>query len=293
MAGRASDFAERRWTSHDGLSLYARDYAGAEGAARLPVICLHGLTRNSKDFEEIAPLIAATGRRVLVPDVRGRGRSDRDLKPENYVPNTYARDILLLLNKLGISRAIFLGTSMGGIITLAMSAMRRPAVAGVIFNDVGPEIASEGVERIKGYVGKEVDIGSWEDAAAYIRSINGLAFPDFVEDDWQKFARRTFTDAAGPPVLDYDPAIMQPLADNKYRAATFVAWILFRLLARNRPTLLIRGALSDLVSAEIADKMQRRAPRMQRVDVPRVGHAPTLSEPVATDAILRFLQDAP
>ena len=293
MAGGVSDFAERRWTSGDGLSLYARDYPGAEGAARLPVICLHGLTRNSKDFEEIAPLVAGTGRRVIVPDVRGRGRSDRDPKPANYVPNTYARDILLLLDRLGIARAIFIGTSMGGIITLAMSAMRRSAIAGVIFNDVGPEISSEGVERIKGYVGKQVDISSWHDAAAYIRTINGVAFPDFVDDDWHKFARRTFTDAGGAPVLDYDPAIMQPLAENRYKAATFIAWILFRRLARARPALLIRGALSDLVSADIADKMQRRAPRMQRVDVPRVGHAPTLSEPVATDAILRFLQEAP
>ncbi len=288
-----SDFAERRWTSRDGLSLYARDYAGAEGAARLPVICLHGLTRNSKDFEELSPLIAGTGRRVLVPDVRGRGRSDRDPNSANYVPNTYARDILLMLDKLGIGRAIFVGTSMGGIITLGMSARRRSAIAGVIFNDVGPEIAAEGIERIKGYVGKQVEIGSWADAADYIRGINSVAFPDFIDEDWQKFARRTFTDASGAPVLDYDPAIMKPLAENRYKAATFIAWHLFRRLARSRPLLLVRGALSDLVSADIADKMQRRAPNMQRVDVPRVGHAPTLSEPVAVDAILRFLQEAP
>ncbi len=209
------------------------------------------------------------------------------------MPNTYARDILLMLDRLGIARAIFVGTSMGGIITLAMSAMRRSAIAGVIFNDVGPEISAEGVERIKGYVGKQVEIASWEDASAYIRSINGVAFPDYVDEDWQKFARRTFTDASGAPALDYDPAIMKPLSDNRYKAATFIAWYLFRRLARSRPMLLIRGAMSDLVSSDIADKMQRRAPRMQRVDVPRVGHAPTLSEPVAIDAILRFLQEAP
>ena len=201
--------------------------------------------------------------------------------------------MLLLLDRLGISRAIFVGTSMGGIITLAMSAIRRSAIAGVIFNDVGPEVSQEGVERIKGYVGKQVEIASWDDAAAYIRSINGAAFPDYVDDDWQRFARRTFTDASGRPALDYDPAIMKPLADNRYKAPTFIAWLLFRRLARSRPMLLVRGALSDLVSADIAAKMQRRAPNMERVDVPRVGHAPTLSEPVATDAILRFLQEAP
>src|SRR3990170_6280361 len=129
-------YAERRWTSRDGLNLFARDYAGASGVARLPVICLHGLTRNSKDFEELAPRLARTGRRILVPDVRGRGLSDWDPCPSRYAPKTYARDILALMDALGISRAVFLGTSMGGIITMAVAAMRSRAVADAILNDV-------------------------------------------------------------------------------------------------------------------------------------------------------------
>jgi pimeloyl-ACP methyl ester carboxylesterase len=288
-----ADSVERRWASRDGLSLYARDYAGAAGDARLPVICLHGLTRNSKDFEELAPLIAATGRRVIVPDVRGRGQSDRDPNPANYVPNTYARDVIGLLDKLGIARAIFVGTSMGGIMTLAISGMRRRMVAGVVMNDVGPEVASEGIDRIKSYVGQKLDVASWEDAANYIRSVNGVAFPDNVDSDWATFARRTFAERGGPPELDYDPAIMQPLSENRYKAMTFVAWHLFKRLARSVPFLLVRGELSDLLSAEIAGKMRHRAPAMAYVEVPRVGHAPTLSEPVASAAILKFLDEAP
>ena len=288
-----ADYVERRWSSPDGLSLYARDYAGAAGVARLPVICLHGLTRNSKDFGALAPLIAATGRRVIVPDVRGRGLSDRDPVVSNYVPNTYARDVLDLMDKLGIARAIFIGTSMGGIMSLAISGMRKRAVAGLVLNDVGPEVCNVGIERIKSYVGKKVDIGSWDDAAAYLRNINGTAFPDYEEGDWAAFARRTFADTDGAPRLDYDAAIMQPLSQNRYKAMTFVAWYLFKRLARTAPLLLIRGELSDLLSSEIADKMQRRAPSMRRVEVPRVGHAPMLDEAPAVEAITDFLRTAP
>ena len=288
-----AEHVERRWTSRDGLSLFARDYAGAAGPARLPVVCLHGLTRNSKDFEGLAPLVTATGRRVIVPDVRGRGLSDRDPDSANYVPNTYARDILLLLDKMGIARALFVGTSMGGIITLAISGMRRRTVAGLVLNDVGPEVCNVGIERIKSYVGKKVDIGNWQEAADYIRSINGPAFPDYGDDDWAAFARRTFADRDGKPRLDYDPAIMKPLSENRYKAMTFVAWYLFRRLARSAPILLVRGELSDLLSKEIADKMEQRAPSMRRVDIPRVGHAPMLNEPLAVEAISAFLQTAP
>ena len=288
-----ADFVERRWTSKDGLSLFARDYAGAAGAARLPVICLHGLTRNSKDFAALAPLVAATGRRVIVPDVRGRGLSDRDPNGSNYVPNTYARDMLLLLDRLGIARALFIGTSMGGIISLAISGMRRRAVAGLVLNDVGPEVCNVGIERIKSYVGKKVDIGSWDDAADYLRSINGLAFPDYKADDWAAFARRTFAEGESGPRLDYDPAIMQPLSENRYKAMTFVAWYLFKRLARTAPVLLVRGELSDLLSKEIADRMEARAPSMRRVEIPRVGHAPMLDEPQAVEAISDFFRSAP
>jgi pimeloyl-ACP methyl ester carboxylesterase len=286
------DFAERRWTSRDGLALYARDYAARDGEARLPVMCLHGLTRNSKDFEDIAPLIAGWGRRVIVPDVRGRGQSAHDPKPANYNPKTYARDVLGLMDLLGIPRAVFLGTSMGGLITMTVAAIRSKVVAAAILNDVGPAIAPEGVARILNYAGKGAPIASWDDATEYLRSTSGIAFPAFDDDDWRRLAKRTFRDSNGRPELDYDPAIAAPLRAPG-RLVELVAWLLFRRLARRRPTLLIRGGLSDIVSADIAARMHKAAPAMQEVVVPQVGHAPMLDEPVAVDAIAQFLRTVP
>lgn len=286
-------YQDRRWQSSDGLALYARDYAPANGDRALPVICLHGLTRNSKDFEDIAPVIAGWGRRVVVPDMRGRGRSDRDPAPRNYQPKVYARDVLALMASLGIERAIFLGTSMGGIITMTMMAIRPKVVAAAILNDVGPAIAPEGIARILSYVGTTPPVHDWNDAAAYVRKINGVAFPGYSDEHWHRFAQRTFRQGPEGPELDYDPAIMVPLGKPVSKIAQWVAALLFRRLARKRPTLLIRGEESDLISAGIAANMQRSAPAMERVDVPGVGHAPTLSEPEAVDAIKRFLRTVP
>jgi pimeloyl-ACP methyl ester carboxylesterase len=171
----SAPFEERHWTSHDGLSLYFRDYRAS--GDRLPVICLHGLTRNSKDFEEIAPRIAAGGRRVIVLDVRGRGRSDRDPSPANYHPKTYARDVLGLMDSLGIAKAVFLGTSMGGIITMTLAALRPKAVAAAILNDVGPAVAPEGIARILAYTGKDPGVRSWQDAVDYVRRTSSAALP--------------------------------------------------------------------------------------------------------------------
>lgn len=289
-----ADFAEYRWTSRDGLRLFARDYRGANESALLPVICLHGLTRNSKDFGDIAPIIARWGRRVVVPDVRGRGQSDRDTNPNNYQPKIYARDVVEMMAALDISRAVFIGTSMGGLITMTMMAMKPKAVAAAILNDVGPEVAPEGIARILGYAGKTMaTVRDWEDATAYVRMTTAVAFPNFGEEDWHRFAQRTFRQEAEGLVPDYDPAIAVPLGKPPSRIAMWIAGLLFRRLARKRPTLLIRGQLSDIISVGIADRMQRAAPRLQRVDIPDVGHAPLLTEPTAVDAIDRFLRTVP
>jgi pimeloyl-ACP methyl ester carboxylesterase len=288
-----SAFQERRWTSRDGLTLFARDYPAAGEGERLPVICLHGLTRNSKDFEEIAPIIAGWGRRVIVPDVRGRGLSDRDPNPKNYRPPVYARDIVEMMTAFEVSRAVFLGTSMGGLITLTLMATRPKVIAAAILNDVGPAIAPEGIARILGYAGKKAEISNWNDAADYVRRTNAVAFPDFGDEDWHRFAQRTFRQGPNGPELDYDPAISVPLSKPPSKLAPLIAGLLFRRLARKKPTLLIRGALSDVISSSIADRMQLQAPGMKRVDVPNVGHAPMLTEPAAVDAIEEFLRTVP
>ncbi len=287
-------YAERIWTTADGLRLFARDYPGADGAARLPVVCLHGLTRNSADFADVAPKLAALGRRIVVPDMRGRGRSDYDPQPMNYVPATYAADISGLLDALGVARAVFIGTSMGGIISVALAAKHPKLVAAAVLNDVGPQAAPEGLARIAGYAGKPVEIATWEDAAAYVRRINGPALPNLTDRDWAKFARRTFReDASGRPVLDYDPAISVPIKAGRISIPKTLAWMLFNRFAKGRPTLLLRGALSDLLARETALKMKAKARSMVLAEVDGVGHAPLLTEPQAVTALEDFLARVP
>ena len=287
-----TDFNDRFWTSADGLNLYARDYPGAAGPAKLPVICIHGLTRNSKDFEEVAPWIAAQGRRVLAVDVRGRGRSDRDPSPTNYQPAVYAGDMVSLMIQAGIGRAVFVGTSMGGLITMALSAMNPLAVAGAVLNDVGPELSPVGLGRIMGYVGEQKPIGNWAEAAEFAASINGVAFPGAPPEHWEAFARRIFRETESGLALDYDPNITAPFRATPTGPAPDL-WPIFTGLANGRPTLLIRGGISDLIDAEIAERMRAAAPSLVYAEVPNVGHAPMLTEPEAKAALATFLDQAP
>ena len=285
-------FAERRWTSPDGLSLFARDYAPGPGVARPPVIAIHGLTRNSADFEAIAPLLAQSGRRVLAVDVRGRGLSDRAPDPMTYMPDVYARDVLALMEQAGIDRAVFVGTSMGGLITMALTAIRPKAVVAAILNDIGPEVAPEGLARIAAYSGQPVEIGSWADAAAYTKRINSVAFPLYTDVDWDAFARRIFRQQPdGEIALDYDPDIAVPIRAAGAKALVPNLWPMFGRLAKKRPTLLVRGANSDLLSADIAARMKKAAPTMAYVEVPGIGHAPMLDEAEAKAAIFEFLAE--
>lgn len=288
-----SNFAERRWTSRDGLTLYARDYAGSSGSPALPVVCLHGLTRNSSDFEDVAPFIAGLGRRVIAPDVRGRGQSGWDPDPRNYVPRTYARDVLELLDRLGVGRAIFVGTSMGGIITMMLAARHRRRIAAAVLNDVGPEVAAEGIARIQSYAGKPVTLASWADAVAYARAINEPALPHLTDEDWERFAERTFARDGDRPVLRYDPAITAQLNAGKAKASSAIAWLLFRRLARRRPILILRGETSDILSRRTAHRMQAVAPTVKLAEIPAVGHAPMLDEPAARAALESFFGTSP
>ena len=281
---------DRRWTSPDGLSLFARDYAAAAGPAKLPVIAIHGLTRNSADFGAIAPLIAQSGRRVLAIDVRGRGKSDRAPDPMTYQPLNYAQDVLALMEQAGIARAVFLGTSMGGLITMALAAIRSKVIAAAILNDIGPEVAKEGLARIAAYSGQPVDTPDWAEAAAYVKQHNAVAFPHYTDADWDAFARRTFRiGTEGSPVLDYDPDIAVPIRAAGAKALVPNLWPMFGRLTKARPVLLVRGETSDLLSPTIVAKMQKRAPKMDYVEVPGVGHAPMLDEPEAKAAIFPFL----
>jgi pimeloyl-ACP methyl ester carboxylesterase len=201
----------------------------------------------------------------------------------------YAGDVLKLMDEAKIPSAVFIGTSMGGIITMTIALKRLRAIAGAVLNDVGPMISPAGIERIRGYVGKGRTVESWDEAAEYIRSINQVAFPANTPEDWRKFARRTFRDEGGKPVLDYDPQIAASIQGAKIKTTSLVARLLYRRLARNRPTLLIRGAISDILGPEEAQYMRRAAPQLQYAEVPGIGHAPMLTEPVAQAALSSFL----
>jgi pimeloyl-ACP methyl ester carboxylesterase len=285
-----STFTETSYISPDGLRLYARDYAPHSGPARLPVICIHGLTRNSADFEELAPWIATLGRRVLAVDVRGRGNSAYDGDTSNYRPLTYAEDIVKLAHDLGIGRAVFIGTSMGGLITMTLAFSRLGLIGAAVLNDVGPVLSLRGLQRIAAYAGKDEVFTSWAEAANYTRSINEVAFPNNTDEDWDKWARRAFTETqSGQLEMRYDPNIAVPIRTGKIKPSSFIAQCAFRRLARKRPTLLIHGALSDLIEKEQVARMKKLAPELTCAEVPGVGHAPMLTEPAAQEALRAFL----
>ncbi|WP_297507616.1 alpha/beta hydrolase [uncultured Caulobacter sp.] len=297
-------FTDFFWTARDGLPLHARDYAPAVGNGKSPVICIHGLTRNARDFEDLAPRIAATGRRVLAVDVRGRGLSARDPNPMNYHPGTYAADMVSLLAAAGVERAVFVGTSMGGLITMVMTSLKPEAIAAAVLNDVGPELSPVGLARIAGYTGLASRFDTWDAAVAYARAINEAAFPGYGPADWDVFARRLFDQRDGAFILAYDPDIAAPIKAAAEAAAKTQAeggqalappdmYPLFRALAKDRPLLLVRGGISDLIDPAIADRMRAAAPAMAYVEVPGVGHAPMLTEPEAWGAIEKLLEAAP
>lgn len=285
------DFEERIVATIDDLTLYVRDYAPLLPETGLPVICLHGLTRNSRDFEVIAPRIAALGRRVIAPDMRGRGQSANDPDPAHYVPAVYAQDVLKLMDALEIPKAVFVGTSMGGLITLVIAANAPDRIAASVLNDVGPKLSLEGLSRIAGYVGRIEAYESWEQASGAVRAINGSAFPERLDDDafWLAMARRTFHERDdGKLEFDYDPHIALAFADFDEDAPPPDLTPLFDSLAQ-KPMLSVRGAISDLFSEEVVAFMRERKPDLETVSIENVGHAPMLDEPEAWDALLDFL----
>ena len=279
-------------TSHDGpLRLFGRRYGPPD--ARRTVLCLHGLTRNSLDFDALARRLAAAGDQVLAFDQRGRGRSQWDPQAAHYLVDVYARDMLAALDQIGVERAVLIGTSMGGLMSMLMAAAAPQRVLGVVINDIGPEIDPRGLDRIRAYVGKRPPAASWAEAAKAVAENNAVAFPDYGEADWLAFARRVCTEGPdGRVSAAYDPAIALGLEPGEAAVAPPDLWPLWEAMAPF-PVLAIRGELSDLLSQGALERMAARHPGLQTAVVPARGHAPMLDEPVALDAIDRFLASLP
>ncbi|EED36584.1 hydrolase, alpha/beta fold family [Luminiphilus syltensis NOR5-1B] len=280
------DYSDLFYTVADGLTLYARDYAGPTSDAPVALL-MHGLTRNSRDFAAIAPAIAKT-HRVIVVEQRGRGRSDWDLQIERYQPATYVGDMFELLQQQGLSTVATVGTSMGGLIAMAMNATQPGVFSRVVLNDIGPVIAQRGLDRITRYVGMASEFDDWSGAVDYARTVNAEAFPHHTDADWSAFAERIATERDGKVVLDYDPGISEAMKASEAAAVPPDMWPLFDALT-GVPLMLVRGAITDLLDESCVTEMQQRHPSMELVTVPDVGHAPMLDEPGVCEQLVDFL----
>ena len=275
-------WGDRYWNSFDGVKLHYRDYEG--NRERPPILCIPGLTRNARDFEPVADRFAGDWR-VLSIDLRGRGLSAFDPIPANYKPMIYVADILKLLDQLGIADAIFVGTSLGGICTMALALGDRERIAGALLNDVGPVVNLAGIERIAAYVGKPLTFASWDDAIDQTAARAHDVYPDYGRPEWERFVRRMAIEENGRVRFDYDMRI----ADNFAGAASAPdAWPLYQAL-EGRPVTILRGELSDLLSAKVAERMATAIDDAELVTVSRVGHAPSFDEPESIAALERLL----
>lgn len=282
-------FSDHRYRSSDGLSLYARLYEAATD--KLPLLCMHGLSRNSADFHDLVSHL--TDRTVISVDQRGRGKSDYDPDPSNYRPDRYCEDMLTLLDGLGYDRVIAIGTSMGGLMTFILAQMRPGLFAGAVINDIGPEIEEAGLTRLRSYVGKSHIFEGWDGAAEAIKAQGPDIFPDFSDADWLAFAGRVCElTEDGRVRFSYDPAISNGLAESDPTAAPPDLWPLF-VGSYPFPMLVLRGETSDILSEQTATRMAKDRHQTRLVTIPNRGHAPTLTEPTSLAAIRGFLKELP
>jgi pimeloyl-ACP methyl ester carboxylesterase len=282
-----TDYEDRFWSSRDGLKLHYRDYPGAD-SSRPPIVCLHGLTRNARDFEELARRLSPQWR-VLCPEMRGRGDSEYAREAASYNPLQYVEDLLALLEEARIARFVAVGTSLGGLMTMLLALQAPERIAGAVINDVGPRLEPAGLERIKSYVGQGRSFPTWVHAGRALEEVQGVSHPNQDLPFWIEAAKRVMTlSSNGRIVFDYDMKIAEPFARLDPTAAQVDMWPALEALG-GRPVVIVRGAVSDLLSEETLAEMRTRLPEAETVTVPGVGHAPGLTEPVVSAAIGRLL----
>jgi pimeloyl-ACP methyl ester carboxylesterase len=280
-----SDWTDGYWASPDGLTLHYRDYPGPPGLP--PILCIPGLTRNARDFEAVAGRLAGEWRLICV-DLRGRGGSDHAEDPSSYVPPVYVADIEALLVALGVGRFVVFGTSLGGLVAMLVAWRGASRIAGALVNDVGPAIEPAGIARILSFVGVARSWPGWTEAAAWFAAAQSEVHPGWTADEWLAHARRLCRQRPdGAVAPDYDMRIAEPIRAAAGEAPVDL-WPAWRALD-GVPTLLVRGALSDLLGDGTAARMAEEVASLATVTVPGVGHAPTLDEPEARAAIDRLL----
>ncbi len=293
MTGRdRQDFATRCIQTADGLSLHIRIYG--EGLPGPPVICLPGLTRNSRDFHQLAVILskAANPLRVITVDSRGRGLSDRDSDTSHYALPVEALDVVSVLDTLAIDRAAFIGTSRGGLILHLLAASHPDRLAAVVLNDIGPVIEREGLEQIKAYLGREQKApNDMDEAAGMLRAIHGDAFPALHPEDWRDMADAIYREIDGRIVADFDPAIASQMASTDLSQPVPDLWTNFEAFGHT-PLMAIRGETSKLLSPETLDEMASRHPEMVSVTAKGQGHAPILHVDGLATLIGEFLTAA-
>ena len=273
----------------DGLRLHARCY-GRRSLAALPVVCLPGLARTADDFDVLATALANDAgrpRRVIALDYRGRGRSEYDKDPANYSFQTELADVLAVVTALDAMPAIFIGTSRGGILTMLLTALRPTAIAGALFNDIGPLIEPKGLIRIKGYVGKLPQPRTFEEGAEILERLFNAQFPRLGPQDWMTAAHRTFKEEKGRLVPTYDVRLAQTLDGVNFEKPLPPLWKEFDALPQV-PVMVIRGANSDILSAATVAEMRTHRPWLEALEVPDQGHTPLLVEADVIGRILEF-----
>ena len=276
------------WTSRDGLRLYARHYP-APGSRRRPLVCLPGLTRNSRDFHALATALSdprGHRREVYALDYRGRGLSEFDSDWKNYSVMVELNDTIDFMSLAGLAHAGIVGTSRGGVIAMAMAAMRPTLIGAVVLNDIGPVIERDGLARILAHVGRIPLPSTWRDAAELSASLNDKIFPAVSDAQWMQIARQWYNEKNDRPARGYDPNLAKALSLSS--DAVSHMWPQFEALARV-PVMVVRGALSDLFSTDTLDAMRRRHPNITTLTVENQGHAPLLMDDASIATIGEFL----
>jgi pimeloyl-ACP methyl ester carboxylesterase len=282
------NWIDSHYTARDGLRLYARHYPGA-GTTRRPVVCLPGLTRNSRDFHDLASVLSderGQRRDVYCLDYRGRGRSEHCPTGASYTVMTELADVLDFMAFTGLADAAIVGTSRGGIIAMAMATVRPTAVGAIVLNDIGPVIERDGLARLIAYVGRVPLPGSWPEATNLVKSLNERAFPYESRATWEQLARQFFNEENGNPAPGYDAKLSKALVLTDGPLAPL--WPQFAALSRV-PVLAIRGANSDILSAQTLTEMARRHPAITTITVADQGHAPLLKDQQMVLSIYEFL----